>query len=78
MLEKAGYTSIIIPQEKPRSGGEVLGCTSPTLPVEENNQVIFFCDGRFHMEATMIANPKFVFYQYNPYTREITIEQYAS
>ena len=30
------------------------------------------------MEATMIANPKFVFYQYNPYTREITIEQYAS
>ncbi len=30
------------------------------------------------MEATMIANPSFEFYQYNPYSRELTEERYAT
>jgi diphthamide biosynthesis enzyme Dph1/Dph2-like protein len=30
------------------------------------------------MEATMIANPQFTFYQYNPYNRELTEEKYAT
>jgi 2-(3-amino-3-carboxypropyl)histidine synthase len=65
-----GFTGLVIPQEKPRSAGEVLGCTSPRLPLgNSRNIVIFLCDGRFHMEASMIANPEFEFYQYSPYSR---------
>jgi uncharacterized protein YwgA len=30
------------------------------------------------MEATMIANPDFEFYQYSPYSREMTEEKYAT
>jgi 2-(3-amino-3-carboxypropyl)histidine synthase len=30
-LIEQGFTNIVIPQEKPRSAGEVLGCTSPQL-----------------------------------------------
>jgi 2-(3-amino-3-carboxypropyl)histidine synthase len=30
------------------------------------------------MEATMIANPSFTFYQYDPYTRNLTEEKYAN
>jgi len=30
------------------------------------------------MEAAMIANPQFNFYQYNPYNRELTEEKYAT
>jgi 2-(3-amino-3-carboxypropyl)histidine synthase len=74
-LLKIGYTNVRIPQEKPRSSGEVLGCTSPSL-ANPTSPVIFVCDGRFHMEASMIANPHHNFYQYNPYTRELTIERY--
>lgn len=50
-LVAKGFSNIIIPQEKPRSAGEVLGCTSPKLPDHgaSNNIVIFLCDGRFHM-----------------------------
>jgi 2-(3-amino-3-carboxypropyl)histidine synthase len=73
-LQEKGFEKIVIPQEKPRSSGEVLGCTSPRFESskEHRNIVIFLCDGRFHMEATMIANPTFEFYQYNPYNREFT------
>ena len=30
------------------------------------------------MEAAMIANPKFTFYQYDPYSRNLTEEKYAT
>jgi len=80
MLTEKGFKDIIIPQEKPRSAGEVLGCTSPRFEVKKDsrNVVVFLCDGRFHMEAAMIANPQFNFYQYNPYNRELTEEKYAT
>ncbi len=57
-----------------------MGCTAPpTLfqGVTIDPVVIFLCDGRFHMEAAMIANPQLKFYQYNPYTKLFTIEEYA-
>ena len=38
------------------SAGEVLGCTAPVVP-ETTSSVIFVADGRFHLEAIMIANP---------------------
>ena len=36
--------------------GEVLGCTAPTI-VEGADSIIFVADGRFHLEAIMMANP---------------------
>jgi 2-(3-amino-3-carboxypropyl)histidine synthase len=72
-LAEKGYTGLKIPQTKPRSHGEVLGCTSPII--EEKN-ILFICDGRFHMESAMIANPDATFYQYNPFTKVLSLEQY--
>ncbi len=67
--------SVKVPQVKPRSQGEVLGCTSPVLE-EKSGSVVFICDGRFHMEAAMIANPTLQFFQYNPYNKAFTKEAY--
>ena len=78
-LIDCGYdkNNIIIPQNKPRVIGEVIGCTSPILEKKKDNcYVIFICDGRFHMESVMIQNPYFKFFQYNPFTKYLTIEEY--
>jgi len=40
---------------------------------EKNNNIICLSDGRFHLEGTMIANPKYNFYQYNPYNKVFEI-----
>ena len=92
-LVQLGYKNILIPQTKPRSNGEVLGCTSPKIVIsissngnDENKNkfpaelcepiIIFICDGRFHMESAMIANPEFTFYQYNPFMKILSLEKY--
>jgi 2-(3-amino-3-carboxypropyl)histidine synthase len=68
---------IQVPQTKPRSGGEVLGCTSPAIGGrDEKGIVVFISDGRFHIESTMIKNPHLQFYQYNPYSMKMTEERY--
>jgi diphthamide biosynthesis enzyme Dph1/Dph2-like protein len=43
--------------------GEVLGCTAPVLK-EEADAIVFVADGRFHLEAIMIANPAIPAYRY--------------
>lgn len=74
MLEKLhGFTDVQIPQTKPRSGGEVLGCTSPALG---EGVAVFVSDGRFHIESAMIKNPQLRFFQYNPYSLKLTSEVY--
>jgi len=78
-LIEDGYNKekIIIPQCKPRVQGEVLGCTSPKLEKKGDKcAVLFVCDGRFHMESVMIQNPHMTFYQYNPFTHYLTLEEY--
>jgi 2-(3-amino-3-carboxypropyl)histidine synthase len=72
-----GYKNISIPQVKPLSPGEVLGCTSPRLTKNEEI-VIYLGDGRFHLESIMIANPQLKenFYKYDPYCSELTHEYY--
>ena len=70
-----------IPQAKPLSPGEVLGCTAPTiLPANADNStrkvMVFLADGRFHLEAAMIANPTFEAYRYDPYSKVLTQEWY--
>jgi 2-(3-amino-3-carboxypropyl)histidine synthase len=78
-LDKFYVTSpVLVPQAKPLSGGEVLGCTSPTLPQTELDAFIFVADGRFHLESAMIANPTLPALRYDPYSKVFTKEAYDS
>ncbi|RYR72843.1 hypothetical protein Ahy_A02g007062 isoform A [Arachis hypogaea] len=62
-LEKSEFR-VLVPQSKPLSAGEFLGCTAPKVSLmdsfsenPENSILVFVADGRFHLEAIMIANP---------------------
>lgn len=72
-LREAGFT-VEIPQVKPLSPGEILGCTSPRMGDSEN--LIYLGDGRFHLESAMIANPHLNAYRYDPYSKFFTREYY--
>eukprot|EP01061_Rhynchopus_euleeides_P047721 TRINITY_DN9746_c0_g1_i2.p1 TRINITY_DN9746_c0_g1~~TRINITY_DN9746_c0_g1_i2.p1 ORF type:complete len:258 (+),score=72.30 TRINITY_DN9746_c0_g1_i2:173-946(+) len=76
--ELKGHFDVVptVPQAKPLSNGEVLGCTSPKLPAGEHDVLVFLADGRFHMESLMIHNPHLESYLYNPYTKLMTRESY--
>merc|ERR1711971_438288 len=85
LVTQHGYddANIIIPQAKPLSPAEVLGCTSPDLTEKYGDNIdacLFISDGRFHLESIMIANPQIAerdgFFRYNPYDNKITKEQY--
>lgn len=69
-----GNLHAVVPQIKPLSPGEVLGCTSPMITNAEN--VIYIGDGRFHLESAMIRNPGLNFYKYCPFTRKLSQEFY--
>jgi 2-(3-amino-3-carboxypropyl)histidine synthase len=68
------YPNVFIPQAKPLSAGETLGCTSPLLP--DCDALVFLADGRFHLESAMIRNPKVPAYRYDPYSKIMTSEAY--
>nr|MBE5724773.1 putative diphthamide biosynthesis protein 1 [Cucujiformia] len=72
-LKECGY-EVSLPQSKPLSAGEILGCTAPILRCVD--VVIYLGDGRFHLEAIMIANPKVQAYRYDPYEKAFTREYY--
>lgn len=77
-LENRGFR-VFIPQSKPLSAGEVLGCTAPkvSLSVNPNESVlVFVADGRFHLEAFMIANPGIKAFRYDPYSKKLLLEEY--
>ena len=67
------YT-VIVPQSRPLSPGEILGCTAPNLP--RVDAVVYIGDGRFHLESVMIANPSVPAYRYDPYSKKFTREYY--
>ncbi|KAL4858281.1 2-(3-amino-3-carboxypropyl)histidine synthase subunit 1 [Chlorella vulgaris] len=71
----ADYPHIAIPQSRPLSPGEVLGCTAPKI-AGDCDAIVFVADGRFHLEALMIANPTVSAYRYDPYPRQLTRERY--
>lgn len=58
--------NVLIPQGKPLSPAETLGCTSPLLP-DDVPTAIFLADGRFHLESAMIQNPHVSFYRYEKF-----------
>lgn len=72
-LKDLGY-DVSIPQFKPLSPGEILGCTAPVMKCVDT--IIYLGDGRFHLEAAMIANPKLEAYRYDPYDKKFTREYY--
>ncbi|XP_010458072.1 PREDICTED: diphthamide biosynthesis protein 1-like [Camelina sativa] len=77
-LEKLGF-NVLIPQSKPLSAGEVLGCTAPKIKMVEGCEdqvLVFVADGRFHLEAIMIANPKIKAFRYDPYLGKLFLEEY--
>ncbi|KAF5835432.1 putative diphthamide synthesis protein-domain-containing protein [Dunaliella salina] len=71
----ASFPSLSVPGCKPLSPGEVLGCTAPVLTTHAD-AIVFVADGRFHLEAIMIANPAIPAYRYDPYARKLTREYY--
>ncbi|SCV68720.1 BQ2448_841 [Microbotryum intermedium] len=66
---------IVVPQIKPLSPGEILGCTAPRLS-KDVEALIYIGDGRFHLESIMIANPLVPAFRYDPYTKRLTRELY--
>nr|NVI71013.1 putative diphthamide biosynthesis protein 1 [Cucujiformia] len=72
-LKECGY-EVNLPQSKPLSAGEILGCTAPRLRCTD--VIIYLGDGRFHLEAIMIANPNTQAYRYDPYEKVFTKEYY--
>ncbi|KAI8462937.1 MAG: putative diphthamide synthesis protein-domain-containing protein [Monoraphidium minutum] len=70
------YPGLGVPQVKPLSPGEVLGCTAPVVPEGQYDAIVFVADGRFHLEAIMIANPTIPAYRYDPYGRHLLSEAY--
>lgn len=74
-LKSFGF-DVKIAQSKPLSPGEVLGCTAARLP-DSIDALVFVCDGRFHLEALMIANPHVpAFFRYDPYSKKLLRESY--
>jgi 2-(3-amino-3-carboxypropyl)histidine synthase len=65
-----------VPQAKPLSPGEVLGCTAPALAPGEVDAIVFVADGRFHLEAIMIRNSGVPAFRYDPYGKVMTAEAY--
>ncbi|XP_053562194.1 2-(3-amino-3-carboxypropyl)histidine synthase subunit 1 [Bombina bombina] len=66
---------VTVPQCKPLSPGEILGCTSPRLD-KSVNAVVYLGDGRFHLESVMIHNPETKAFRYDPYSKVFSREYY--
>ncbi|KAM9468962.1 2-(3-amino-3-carboxypropyl)histidine synthase subunit 1 isoform 1-T1 [Clarias gariepinus] len=66
---------VLVPQCRPLSPGEILGCTSPRLN-KHVSAIIYLGDGRFHLESIMIANPDVPAYRYDPYSKVFSREYY--
>jgi 2-(3-amino-3-carboxypropyl)histidine synthase len=74
MVELANTHAVKMPQARPLSPGEILGCTSPK--VSDCDVLIYLGDGRFHLESIMISNPELPAYRYDPYSKIFSVERY--
>ncbi|ESN99835.1 hypothetical protein HELRODRAFT_83835, partial [Helobdella robusta] len=73
--ELSSHFDILLPQSKPLSPGEILGCTSPRLP-NDVDAIVYLGDGRFHIESIIIHNPGVPAFKYDPYSKTFTREKY--
>lgn len=76
LAQKHFTHKMTVPQQKPLSGGELLGCTSPVVSATDYDMVLYVGDGRFHLESFMIQNPAVPALQYDPYKKVLSREQY--
>lgn len=60
-----------IPQTKPLSPGEILGCTS--FETENNSCILYIGDGKFHIESVLLFNPNIKIVQFNPFKRSLVL-----
>ena len=60
-----------IPQTKPLSPGEILGCTS--YETEKNSGALYIGDGKFHVESVLLFNPNLKIVQFNPFKRSLVL-----
>lgn len=88
----SGNYAPVVPRSKPLSPGEILGCTAPSVKDVDALMSVLPCspmktttltsfirylgDGRFHLEAMMIANPSVPAFRYDPYSKKLTRERY--
>ncbi|KAF4746611.1 Diphthamide biosynthesis protein 1, partial [Perkinsus olseni] len=73
MRRKYGWEAddLFVPQIKPLSKGETLGCTAPSLD-DRAKTIYYVADGRFHLEGAMLASPTIKnVLRYCPYTRRL-------
>lgn len=54
---------------------QILGCTAPLVKCAD--VLVYVGDGRFHLEAAMIANPTLRAFRYDPYEKRMTEEHYS-
>ena len=54
----------------------MLGCTLALA--SDVDAMVFIVDGRFHLESAMIQNPHVTAYQYNPYSKVMSVENYQT
>lgn len=76
LLKDYFHHPVIIPQNRPLSSGEILGCTSPVVDPATVDIVLYLGDGRFHLESFLIAHPTLNALQYDPYKKTLTKESY--
>ncbi|KAH8605379.1 putative diphthamide synthesis protein [Trypanosoma vivax] len=76
ILKDHFHHPVIVPQNKPLSRGELLGCTSPLVDPTSVDVVLYVGDGRFHLESFLIAHPTLNALQYDPYKKVMTRESY--
>lgn len=76
LLSQEYQNPVVVPQAKPLSPGEILGCTSPKLAQDSFDALLYLGDGRFHLESIMISNPDVPAYRYDPYGKSLTHERY--
>jgi len=62
--------------KQPEKGGKGAPSSSSSSPTSSVAALVFVADGRFHMEALMIANPTVPAFRYDPYSRILTRERY--
>ncbi|KAH3745797.1 diphthamide biosynthesis protein [Pelomyxa schiedti] len=68
------HFTVTIPRIAPLLEGEILGCTAPSLG--GSSDIFYFGDGKFHVEAVVLANPHSAVFQFNPYTNTLEKETY--
>lgn len=73
---KSEFPHLFVPQKRPLSPGELLGCTAPVIP--DADVLVYIGDGRFHLESAMIANPQLPAFRYDPYAKRLTTEKYST